>query len=286
MSEIIILGAGGHAREVLGIVDELDRAAVAHWTVRGLVDDDEELHGLTVDGRRVLGGPGLLAALLASFLLNIMIVSLSFAGVGIRRRWPIIILWLFGPLLDWAALRTGNIQTAMQLNVTSDLVRALLLIIFVVLILRYVLTSHEVTLDTIFGAFVAYFLIAFAFSAIFHAVAVFEPTSFSMAGITDGGDGGSLKMRLNYFSFVTIATVGYGDIVPRLPASQSLAILEAVIGQFYMAGLIAWLVSAYARRGSSGQGRPEAEAQVMEYKEKNTSQPAGVKHVNDEENRP
>ena len=202
----------------------------------------------------LLGRTPLLAALLAAFLLNIMIVSLSFAGVGIRRRWPLIILWLLGPLLDLAALRTGNIQTAMQLNVTSDLVRALLLIIFVVLILRYVLTSNEVTLDTIFGAFVAYFLIAFAFSAIFQAVAVFEPTSFSMVGITDGEDGSSLKMRLNYFSFVTIATLGYGDIVPRLPVTQTLAILEAVIGQFYMAALIAWLVSVHAGRG--GRNHP------------------------------
>lgn len=191
----------------------------------------------------------LLTALLAAFLLNLMFISLSFTGVGVRRRWPLFILWLLGPLLDWAALRAGNIQTAMQLNVTSDLVRALLFIIFVVLILRYVLTSHEVTLDTIFGAFVAYFLIAFAFSAIFHAVAVFEPASFSMAGITDGGDGRSLKMRLNYFSFVTITTVGYGDIVPRLPLTQTLAILEAVIGQFYMAALIAWLVGVHASRG-------------------------------------
>ena len=202
----------------------------------------------------LLGRTPLLAALLAAFLLNIMIVSLSFAGVGIRRRWPLIILWLLGPLLDLAALRTGDIQTAMQLNVTSDLVRALLLIIFVVLILRYVLTSNEVTLDTIFGAFVAYFLIAFAFSAIFQAVAVFEPTSFSMVGITDGEDGSSLKMRLNYFSFVTIATLGYGDIVPRLPVTQTLAILEAVIGQFYMAALIAWLVSVHAGRG--GRNHP------------------------------
>ncbi len=202
----------------------------------------------------LLGRTPLLAALLAAFLLNIMIVSLSFAGVGIRRRWPLIILWLLGPLLDLAALRTGNIQTAMQLDVTSDLVRALLLIIFVVLILRYVLTSNEVTLDTIFGAFVAYFLIAFAFSAIFQAVAVFEPTSFSMVGITDGEDGSSLKMRLNYFSFVTIATLGYGDIVPRLPVTQTLAILEAVIGQFYMAALIAWLVSVHAGRG--GRNHP------------------------------
>ena len=162
-------------------------------------------------------------------------------------RWPLIVLWLLGLLLDWAALLTEAYPAAMMFSITSDIVGALLLIICVVLILRYVLKSHEVTLDTIFGAFVAYFLIAFTFSCIYQAVAVFEPASFSMPGITDGGHGISLKIQLNYFSFVTIATLGYGDIVPRLPVTQTLAILEAVIGQFYMAGVIAWLVSAYAR---------------------------------------
>lgn len=194
----------------------------------------------------------LLSALLTIFLLNILLVSLSFVGFGIRRRWPLIVLWLIVPLLDWAALLSTNVPTALQLRITSDLVRALLLIIFVFLILRYVLTSHEVTLDTIFGAFVAYFLIAYAFSAIFEAIAVFEPTSFSIGGSTGGGDSGSLKMQLNYFSFVTIATLGYGDIVPKLPVTQTLAILEAVIGQFYMAGLIAWLVSVHSSRQGKG----------------------------------
>lgn len=203
----------------------------------------------------------LLAPLLATFFLNILIVCLSFAGFEVRRRWPLIMLWLLGPLFDWAALRTAHAPTVLQLQVASDLARTLLLLFCVASILRYVLTSHEVTLDTIFGAFVAYFMIAFAFATIFHVAAICEPASFSMAGGPEVGDGGhSLRMRLNYFSFVTIATVGYGDIVPRRPVTQTLAVLEAIIGQFYMAGLIAWLVGVHSRRGTGGEskhGAPE-----------------------------
>jgi predicted nucleic-acid-binding Zn-ribbon protein len=69
-----------------------------------------------------------------------------------------------------------------------------------------------------------------------------------VAGLTGAGNSESLKVQLNYFSFVTIATLGYGDIVPKLPTTQMLAILEAVIGQFYMAVVIAWLVGTYVRR--------------------------------------
>jgi len=190
----------------------------------------------------------LLTALLTAFFLNVLFVSLSVVGVNVRSRWALIALWLLVPLFDWAALLTGNLQIAIWLTIASAIVRVLLLIICVVLILRYVLTSLEVTLDTIFGAIVTYFLIAFAFSSIFHAFAVLDPTSFSVAGLTGAGDIESLKDQLNYFSFVTIATLGYGDIVPKLPTTQMLAILEAVIGQFYMAVVIAWLVSTYARR--------------------------------------
>jgi voltage-gated potassium channel len=189
-----------------------------------------------------------LNALLTAFFLNVLFVSLSFVGVNVRRRWALIALWFLVPLFDWTALLTENQQIAMWLVIASAIVSVLLIIICVVLILRYVLTSFEVTVDTIFGAIVAYFLIAFAFSSIFHAFAVLEPASFSIAGFAGAGEIESLKVQLDYFSFVTIATLGYGDIVPKLPTTQMLAILEAVIGQFYMAVVIAWLVSTYARR--------------------------------------
>jgi hypothetical protein len=48
-----------------------------------------------------------------------------------------------------------------------------------------------------------------------------------------------------YYSYVTLATLGYGDIAPRLPLSQMLAVIEAIIGQFYIAVVIAWLMSVY-----------------------------------------
>jgi voltage-gated potassium channel len=196
----------------------------------------------------VLNKTPLLNALLTAFFLNVLFVSLSIVGINVRRRWALIGLWFLVPLFEWSAVLTGNLQIAMWLAIASAIVSVLLIIICVVLILRYVLTSLEVTLDTIFGAIVAYFLIAFAFSSIFHAFAVLDPASFSVGGLTGAGDIESLKIQLNYFSFVTIATLGYGDIVPKLPTTQTLAILEAVIGQFYMAVVIAWLVSTYARR--------------------------------------
>jgi voltage-gated potassium channel len=50
-----------------------------------------------------------------------------------------------------------------------------------------------------------------------------------------------------YFSFVTLATLGYGDIVPRSEVARGVAIVEAVAGQLYLAVMVARLISIFAR---------------------------------------
>jgi voltage-gated potassium channel len=53
-----------------------------------------------------------------------------------------------------------------------------------------------------------------------------------------------------YFSFVTLATVGYGDIVPHTPAARTLALLEAILGQFYLVALVGRLVGLHIVHGN------------------------------------
>ena len=52
-------------------------------------------------------------------------------------------------------------------------------------------------------------------------------------------------MQLRYFSFVTLTTVGYGDITPRSDAARTMAVLEAVMGQFYLVALIGRLIGLH-----------------------------------------
>jgi len=196
-----------------------------------------------------------LTALLSIFFLNILLVTLSFSGFDIRYRWPLIILWFAGNIMKVASLRNPDRLPGKVLEIAAEMVISILIAVCVVMILRYVLTSYEVTVDTIFGAIVAYFLIAFTFSTIYQAVAIIEPASFSMPSSTEFADNNTRNIEFNYFSFVTIATLGYGDIVPRSPVARILSILEAAIGQFYMAVVVAWLVSAHAGRTSPGEKR-------------------------------
>jgi len=61
-------------------------------------------------------------------------------------------------------------------------------------------------------------------------------------------NGGTSQLHLfNYFSMVTLTTLGYGDITPQIPEAASLCQMEAIVGQFYTAVLVAWLVGMYGK---------------------------------------
>jgi hypothetical protein len=136
---------------------------------------------------------------------------------------------------------------------TSRILAAVLLAGCVAATLDYVLRGADVSVDRIFAAIVAYMLLALGFAAAYQAIIALAPEGFALPEAMGGaGELERIELQLVYFSFVTIATLGYGDITPRVPLTQMLSVLEAVAGQFYVAVIIAWLVSAYAAHRRSG----------------------------------
>lgn len=106
---------------------------------------------------------------------------------------------------------------------------------------RQVLSSHYVELNTIVGALAIYLLLGIAWASLYMIVLFFDPGAFK--GIDTISREDSWPAIL-YFSFVTLATLGYGDITPTIPISRTLAYLEAIAGTFYLAIVVASLVSA------------------------------------------
>jgi voltage-gated potassium channel len=97
--------------------------------------------------------------------------------------------------------------------------------------------------EHIFAALDAYLLAGLIFAVCYWLLDQTWPASFRAASASD------LDMaRAIYFSFVTIATLGYGDVVPASDSARGLAILEAVGGQMYLAVLVARLVSLYSKQ--------------------------------------
>lgn len=111
-------------------------------------------------------------------------------------------------------------------------------------ILRAVNRAATVSLDAVDAAFCGYLLVGIAFGHLYCALQAFDPGSFEVTDVVkmDFLDDGRDHFMLTYFSIVTLTTVGFGDIIPASGATRSLAMIEAVTGQFYIAVLVAELI--------------------------------------------
>jgi hypothetical protein len=117
------------------------------------------------------------------------------------------------------------------------------LVLLTSLILGQALREGPTTSHRIMGAVAAYLLIGMIWSLAYYLIALWIPGAFSIQGPSAPGDRESLQSQLFYFSFVTLTTLGYGDIVAVHPIVRMLVILEGVVGQLFPAILIARLVS-------------------------------------------
>ena len=122
----------------------------------------------------------------------------------------------------------------------------LFVIYFGLLIYSYILQiahSHKVTEQVLFAALCLYLIIGLFWGSVYSLLAELSPGSYSGALLDKNPD--NVVHIYNYFSMVTLTTLGYGDISPQTPGAASLCQLEAIVGQFFTAVLIAWLVGNY-----------------------------------------
>lgn len=106
--------------------------------------------------------------------------------------------------------------------------------------LRFAMGAKSVDAEHLYAALSAYLLAGIFFGLFYWVLEQIGPGTFTTA------DGFS-RMTAIYFSFVTLATLGYGDIVPRTDVARGLAIVEGVGGQLFLAVMVARLVSLYTR---------------------------------------
>lgn len=119
----------------------------------------------------------------------------------------------------------------------------------VVRVLSYVLNGEEVVADKIYGALSAYLLLGHGWAFAYIIVEALNPGSF--AGLSEPGLVEGIGSELIYYSFVTLTTLGYGEITPVSLPARNLAAMEAVTGVLYLATLIASLVGLYRGAGGS-----------------------------------
>ncbi len=146
-----------------------------------------------------------------------------------------------------------NIWSIARQDDTLRIIALLALFIFLLLVafntLRQVGFSDNISLNRIVGAICIYLLLGVIWSIAYTVLEFLQPGSFK--GMTE-----MVSPLRNpdwiYFSFVTITTLGYGDITPVTQTAKTLSFAEAIVGQFFIAVLVAGLVSAYISTKKDG----------------------------------
>ena len=114
-------------------------------------------------------------------------------------------------------------------------------------IIHDILQQSKVSFETLKGAISAYFLVAIGFAYLFWLIEFLVPGTFSINQKTiPVFQYAEYVSEMLYFSFITLLTIGYGDIVPTKDAGQTAVVIEGIIGQFYVAILVARLVALYS----------------------------------------
>ena len=133
----------------------------------------------------------------------------------------------------------------------STFIMFVLVLLAPIAIVHRILRHETVGLETILGSICVYVLIAIAFAGIYGAVNEAEPTGFFAQKIEPN------NVDFLYFSFVTITTVGYGDLTAGTSTGRVLVTFEAVIGQIFLVTLVARLVSLYGNKQRQPRDGPE-----------------------------
>ena len=128
------------------------------------------------------------------------------------------------------------------------LVFLLLLLVTPFVILNRVLRHETVSIETIAGAIDVYVLLGLIFSALYRSIASIAGTPF-FAQTTHAS-----ANQFLYFSFVSLTTVGYGDLTPAFNFARSVVVFEPLLGQIFLVTIVARLVSVWrGRRAGTGE---------------------------------
>ena len=194
----------------------------------------------------------------------LVIITIAFLVSGIQQEWATTVTSFVNLVLIVVAFRTSGVRTTMPRASAIALVATVaavlsaiadsgsdgaaisafaqfaLLTFLVVALLRSVLDHEIVTIQTILGAVAAYALIGLAFSWLYLGMQILDPHQFSFDA--------SVPSAFPEYSFVVLTTLGFGNQLPDEPFAARLTVMEAMIGQIFLATFVARLVALFPRR--------------------------------------
>jgi voltage-gated potassium channel len=202
------------------------------------------------------GGP-----LIQAILLTIVFLSAVFA-LGGRGPMLVLAIVLVAPTLvaRWASYSRPDLVSPEVFRGTGMLFLGFVILQF----LRFILRAPRVDSEVLCASVAVYLMLGLLWSLLYSLIDWFIPDSF-VFNVGPASEHSMQDFQALYFSFITLSTIGYGDIVPVSKVARMLAIVEAVFGMFYVTLLIARLVSLYS--SSRGNDKPSGEELMGKNKE-------------------
>lgn len=185
------------------------------------------------------------------FVATTLGLAMHAARVAGRTR----ILHVAVALASIAIAVVGVVATSVPTQRIASGISAYVLAAAFFFILRLVLREEHVTGDTLFGALAAYLAAAVLFAMVYTVIARADPAAFEPPQpVIDG------QSDLYYFSFVTITTLGYGDVAPASNLTSILAPIEAVLGAVLLAALVGRIVGLLVAQASESETHTRLDA--------------------------
>jgi hypothetical protein len=185
--------------------------------------------------------------LFVAIVAGVFVGGVAAVKPGRRHVRNAVILAVFQMVLAGIAVALPDDSAANRVVAGLGLASIAALIVYsIVCVIGFVLRATHITRDQIYAGISAYLMLGFAFGCVYYLVNIVNPGGFAVNSPKLGA-----APDLIYFSFVTLTTLGYGDITPVGKAARALVELEAVSGMIYIAVFMARLVSLHSGESDS-----------------------------------
>ena len=181
------------------------------------------------------------------FPLLLTLVLISAVVVNSHQRWIFLVASMIG-IAAAVGLGCGEYFDSHPVRIVGELLSLALLGFTTLVMFNSLIQTGHVSQDTIVGGICVYLLIGLCFAMIFILMTDLNPGALmqgDQALFRSSFDGSAHAITLLYFSFVTLTTLGYGDVMPQSDMARMFAVSEALIGQLYLVIFMARLVALY-----------------------------------------
>jgi voltage-gated potassium channel len=186
---------------------------------------------------------------LAISILFAAMMILSLYMIGHRKRLLIIGMAILGGSTTLLFFSATNLPELRALRMIEILLAILFFAVLLSASLYYTIKDHTITFNHLCGAVCTYLFIGLIWSYAYLLIELLIPASFNYVIQFDLL--GAKSLEFMYYSFVTLTTLGYGDISPASDIAKTISWMEAITGQLYLTMLIALLIAKYVAHSQS-----------------------------------